>query len=71
MRVAALYRFDELGDDVCGRGAVGIAHAEVDDVLAAPASFHLEFGGDGENVRGQALDARELRLGNGGHGSLP
>jgi hypothetical protein len=57
---------------ICGRRRpVGIAHAEVDDVLAAAASLHLELGGDVEYVRGKALDAGELRLRRGGHGSLP
>jgi len=50
VRVATLHRFDELVDDMRGRGAVGIAHAEVDDVLAATAGLHLEFGGDVENT---------------------
>ena len=68
MRVAALHGLDQLVDDVRRRRAVGVAHAEVDDVLAAPAGGHLELGGDVEDVRRQALDARELRLGDGGHG---
>ena len=53
-------RFDELVDNVFGRGAVGIAHAEIDDVDAAPArrSFHLP--GYVEDVRGQTLDTTEL-----------
>ena len=63
VRVAALRRLDQLVDDVRGRRPVGIAHAEVDDVLAAPAGRHLSSVGDVEDVRRQALDARELRLG--------
>ena len=43
-----------------GRGAVGVAHAEVDDVLAAAAGGHLELGGDVEDVGRQALDPAEL-----------
>ena len=42
------------------RRPVGIAHAEVDDVLAAPARRHLQLGGDVEDVRRQALDAGEI-----------
>ncbi|MFG9941255.1 hypothetical protein ACG3RN_05795 [Pseudomonas aeruginosa] len=38
---------------------VGIAHAQVDDVLATATSGHLQFGGDIENVGGKAVDARE------------
>ena len=36
-----LRRFDHLVDDVFGRGAVGVAHAEVDDVFAATAGVDL------------------------------
>ena len=53
-------RLDELVDDVLGRGAVGIAHAEVDDVFAAAAGGDLHFAGDVEDVRRQALNAGEL-----------
>jgi hypothetical protein len=48
---------------VLRRRAVGIAHAEVDDVLAAAASRHLEVGRDVEDVRRQAREARELVTG--------
>ena len=53
-------RLDQLVDDVLGRGAVGVAHAEVDDVFAAAAGGHLHFAGDVEDVGGQALNARKL-----------
>ena len=65
--VRPLHGFDELVDDVPGRGAVGIAHSEVDDVLPAPAGGHLELGGDVEDVRREALDARELGPDRGSH----
>jgi hypothetical protein len=42
---------------VLRRRPVGVAHAHVDDVLAAAARGHLELGGDVEDVGGQALDA--------------
>src|SRR5688500_152637 len=50
----------ELGDDVLRRGHVGIAHAEIDDVLAARARFGLEVVDDGEHVGRQTLDPIEL-----------
>src|SRR5690606_974361 len=48
---------DQLVDDVLGRGAVGVAHRHVDDVLPAPPGGHLELAGNVEHVRGQTLDA--------------
>ncbi len=67
VRVRSLHGFDELVDDVPGRGAIGIAHPEVDDVLPAAAGGHLELRGDIKDVRGEALDARELRPDRGRH----
>src|SRR5690606_8138743 len=55
---------DQLVDDVLGRGAVGVAHRHVDDVLPAPPGGHLELAGNVEHVRGQTLDAGELPHGN-------
>ena len=55
VRVGPLHRLDQLVDDVLRRRAVGVAHAEVDDVLAAAARGHLQLGGDVEDVRRQAL----------------
>ena len=60
MRGRLLRGLDELVDDVLGRGAVGIAHAEVDDVFAAAAGGDLHFAGDVEDVGGQTLNAGEL-----------
>ena len=70
VRVGALHGLDQLVDDVLRRRAVGIAHAEVDDVLAAAARGHLELGGDVEDVRRQAREARELVSGGCGHADL-
>ena len=53
-------RFNQLVDDVGGRGAVGIAHAEIDDVFAAAAGGGLHLAGDVEDISRQALNAREL-----------
>ncbi len=60
VRVLALHRLDQLVDDMTRRRAIRIAHAHVDDVLAAPTRSHLQLTGDVEDVRGQALDARKL-----------
>ncbi|OMP13380.1 hypothetical protein COLO4_01793, partial [Corchorus olitorius] len=49
----------QLLDDVRRRGPVGVAHAQVDDVLATTARGHLEFGGDVEDVGGETIDARK------------
>gem|GEM_PF-6943340 len=49
----------QLFDDVRWGGAVGVAHAQVDDVLATAAGSHLEFGSDIEDVRGETIDARK------------
>ena len=52
--------FGELVDDVLRRRAVGIAHAEVDDVLAAGARRRLHRVDLGEDIGRQAADAVEL-----------
>src|SRR5207302_677460 len=54
------HRFDQLVDDVLRRRTVGIAHAEIDDVLAAPPRRHLELGGDVEDIRWQPREAMEF-----------
>ncbi len=51
---------DELVDDVLGRGHVRIAHAQIDDVLAASSSLALEVVDDGKDVRRQTLDPIKL-----------
>ena len=70
VRIGTLHGLDQLGHDVRRRRTVGVAHAEVDDVLATAAGGHLEFGGDVEDVRRQALEAREFDSGGGGHAGL-
>ena len=54
------HRLDELVDDVLGRGHVGVAHAEIDDVGAAGPRRGLEAVDLGEDVGRQALDAMEF-----------
>ena len=60
MGARVLHRLDQLGDDVRRRRAVGIAHAEVDDVLAGAARLRLGRVDLGEHVGRQAADAVEL-----------
>ena len=60
MGVAALRRFAHFIDDVLGRGLIGVAHAEVDDVFTAAARRHFELAHLVKNIRWQALDAREF-----------
>ena len=62
MGIGTLGDIHQLGDDVRRRGAIGIAHAHVDDVLAAPARGELELRGDIEYVRRKPIDARKAAL---------
>ncbi len=55
-----LRRLNHLVDDVFGRGSVGVAHAEVDDVFSAAARGDLHLAGDVEDIGRQALNAAEL-----------
>ena len=59
MGVFTLGNLHQLLDDVRRGGAVGVAHAQVDDVLATAAGGHLELGSDVEDVRGETIDARK------------
>jgi hypothetical protein len=56
MRVDSLRRLDQLFDDVLRRRPVGVAHRQIDDVVAAATRRHLELVGDVENVRRQPLN---------------
>ena len=63
-RVAVVPRvlrgLDELVDDVPGRRAIRVAHAEVDDVLAPGPRLDLEVGDRGQDVGRQPLDPIEI-----------
>ncbi|MCY1183139.1 hypothetical protein D9M73_237390 [compost metagenome] len=59
MGVFTLGDLYQLLDDVRRGGAIGVAHAQVDDVLATTAGSHLELGGDVEDVGGETIDARK------------
>ena len=59
VRVRPLRHRAQLLHDMRRRGAIGVAHAEVDDVLAAATRRHLQLGGDVEYVRGKTFDALE------------
>ena len=60
VRVAALGGLGELVDDVLRGGLIRIAHAEIDDVLAARTGRHLQLADDVEDIGGQALDALKV-----------
>jgi hypothetical protein len=60
MGVAALGGLDQLIDDVFGRRLVGVAHAEVDDVLATGAGLGLQVIDNVEDVGRQTFDALEV-----------
>jgi hypothetical protein len=53
-------RFHQLVDDVLGRGLVGVAHPEVDDVFTIGPGFRLQVIDDGEDVRREPLDPIEV-----------
>jgi hypothetical protein len=57
--VFALRNLHEFFDNVRRRGAVGVAHAQVDDVFATTTGGHLQLGSDVENVRGESIYARK------------
>ena len=59
VRIGPLRHSAQLLDDMRRRGAIRIAHAEVDDVFAAAARGHLQLGSDIEDVRGKTFDAFE------------
>src|SRR4029450_6962884 len=60
MVLRLLRRLDQALHDVRWGRAVGIAHREVDDVLAGASRCLLEVADDVEDVRGKPLYAREL-----------
>jgi hypothetical protein len=60
MGIAPLRGLHQLVDDVLGGGLIGVAHAEVDDILAPGSSLRLQFIDDIEDVRRKALDARKF-----------
>ena len=64
-----LHRLDQLGDDVRGGRAVGIAHAEIDHVAPRGARLGLQRVDFAEDVRGKTLDAVKI-LGHGGSTAL-
>ena len=60
VRVRIARDLGELVDDMRGRRAVGIAHAEIDDVLAAGARRRLHRIDLGEDIGRQAADTVEF-----------
>ncbi len=66
--ILALRDLHQLVDDVLRGRLVGVAHAEIDDVLAARSGRRLELVDDREHVGRQPLDAAELFHLRGRHG---
>ncbi len=59
--VAAVVYYPAEFIDYMGRGGlIGVAHAEVDDILAALPGCGFQFIDCGKNIRGQAFDTLEL-----------
>jgi hypothetical protein len=63
-----LHRLNQFRDDMWRRRAVGIAHAEVDNVLSGTTGLCLGCIYFGEDVRWKAADTMELAGGIGTHG---
>ena len=57
------HRFHQLLHDMGRRGGIGIAHAEINDVLTGRAGTRLHGVDLGEDVRRQSLDAGKFVLG--------
>jgi hypothetical protein len=68
MGVLTLRHLDQLVHDVLRGRLVGVAHAEVDDVLAPRSRLGLQLIDDVEDIGRQSLDAMEIGLG-GNHGT--
>ena len=73
MGVLALHCLNQFVDNVLRRGLVGIAHAEVDDILASGACGVFQFRHDGENIGRQPLDTGKIfdHGGSGPSGARP
>ena len=50
-------RLDEFLDNMTRRGAIGITHAHINNVLTASTGGHLQFPGNVEHIGGESLDA--------------
>jgi hypothetical protein len=57
VRIFTLSRLDQFIHNMPGRGAVGVPHAEINDIFPALTRLRLEFIDDIENVRRQPLYA--------------
>jgi hypothetical protein len=66
VRIGLHRDFAQLVDDVLGRRQIGVAHAEIDDVLARRARRCPHAVDFGDDIGRQALDAVEFL----GHGRL-
>ena len=64
MGVFALGDSHHFFDDMGRCRAVGVTHAQVDDVFAAPTRSHLQLSSDIEHIRGETIDARKAARAN-------
>lgn len=62
MGIAALGNLNQLVDDMLGRRLIWIAHAEVDDILAARSRRCLQLIDNVENIGRKPLDAAKVGL---------
>jgi hypothetical protein len=60
MGAAVFHRFLQLGNDMLGRGHVGIAHAKVDNIHPLSAQLGLDGIDMGKHVRGKTADAVKI-----------
>ena len=60
MGISFLYRLDQLIDNVLWRSLIGISHSKIYDILSTRSCVLLQFIGDTEDIRRQALNARKV-----------
>jgi hypothetical protein len=53
VRIRALGNRTEFFNDVGGRRAIRVTHAEIDNIFTAPTRSHFQFSSDIENIRGR------------------
>ncbi len=63
MRIRALGHGAEFFNDMRRCRAVRVAHAEIDNIFAAPTRSHFQLSSDVKNVRGKAFDTRKTAFG--------
>ena len=59
MGIRALGNGAQFFNDMRRRRAVRVAHAEINNIFAAPTRSHFQFSGNVKNVRGETIDTRK------------